>query len=354
MVTPKNDEIARLFASSPNPFQTTKDFLSCIVWRLYRDYNAYIYPTYVLLNDYSTKKYYTGFYVIPTVAAEIIQRDYDEWFIRLMLKDGTVWLLPYNEIIHLKWRRGINEFFGGNDNGAPQREGLEPIVKCLHEVIRLTPKVIEDSMQSKFFMQGKGTIGFDALSKLRDDYEKHIFKAGKNVFVTDLSVDVTPLETKPVGIPKDILDFLQTSICQHYGVSMPILTGDYTGDQHAAFFQRTIEDFIVEFEQAFTSVLFTRRELDVGHKVKCYYNKILHYSIEQRLRLLETVTPYGAFTINDILETIGKPPIEGGDKYVKSLNTIDADIAAKYQAGKAGIEIEKQEKTNIKNVTIPE
>ena len=72
---------------------------------------------------------------------------------------------------------------------------------------------------------------------------------------------------------KPTLKFLKSVIQERYGVSAAILSGDYDGEQHAAFYQTTIEEFIIQFEQAVAACLFTTREQDVGHRVKCYYDK---------------------------------------------------------------------------------
>ncbi len=94
------------------------------------------------------------------------------------------------------------------------------------------------------------------------------------MIATDLAGEFTPVDIKAPDIPEEAMKFLKAVIQERYGISAAVISGDYTGEQHSAFYQTAIEDFIVQFQQAFTACLFSARELDVGHQIRCYYSKI--------------------------------------------------------------------------------
>ena len=75
----------------------------------------------------------------------------------------------------------------------------------------------------------------------------------------------------PVNLPSETMKFLKNIIYEKYGVSEAILSGDYTAEQYSSFYETCIEDFFLEFEQAMSKCVFTRRELDIGHKIKLYF-----------------------------------------------------------------------------------
>lgn len=62
--------------------------------------------------------------------------------------------------------------------------------------------------------------------------------------------------------------------------------------------------------------------------------------------------PYGLLTINQALEILNLPSVEGGEKRLQTLNVVSADEAHKYQMAKAGAPTgiaggqEKEEKGN--------
>ncbi|NBI27485.1 phage portal protein, partial [Chengkuizengella sp. YPA3-1-1] len=51
MQTIVKGSINRLFKFSPNELMTTRDFIEKVIWLLYMNYNAFIYPTYDLVTS---------------------------------------------------------------------------------------------------------------------------------------------------------------------------------------------------------------------------------------------------------------------------------------------------------------
>ena len=117
---------------------------------------------------------------------------------------------------------------------------------------------------------------------------------------TTLAGEFTPINKSAAVIPDNLLNFLKSTIQEKYGVSAAILSGDYNGDQNAAFYQTAIEDFLVEFEQEIASKMFTARELDVGHKIKGYYSKINYLTNKDKMELATIATNTGLMTLNEV------------------------------------------------------
>ena len=129
------------------------------------------------------------------------------------------------------------------------------------------------------------------------------------------------------------MKFLKDIIRERYGVSEAILSGDFDGKAHAAFYQTCLEDFIIEFEQAFSERLFTPREKEVGHRIKCYYSRVSYMDAAEKRELAQLARDTGLMTLNEIRELYGMSPIEGGDRRLQSLNYVNALEADKFQAG---------------------
>ena len=153
----------------------------------------------------------------------------------------------------------------------------------------------------------------------------------------DLAGDFTPIDIKAPEISDSALKFLKLVIQERYGVSAAILSGDYDGRQHSSFYQTAIEDFIVQFEQAMTACLFTPREQDVGHRIKCYYSKVNYMSTKDKMELANLAKETGIMTLNQINEMFGIEPWEGGDRRLQSLNYVNIKDIDAYQKGKAGV-----------------
>ena len=337
-ISKQNDDITRLFKSKPNPLQTTKDFLSCCEWLRRKTCNCFIYPQFIVVRDRKGNQYrkYTAFYPLNPVGIEMGIDDAGAvWEIRFQWQDGSYDLLPYADVVHLRWRRGKNTIIGGgNDRGHSDVRDLLNSVTALDKVIQGLPLAIESSLKINGVYTAKTLIDADKINKKRDEFEEHIMTSKAGIVALDLAGEFTPMNIKPADIKSNTMDFLKGIIRNRYGISDAILDGDYTGEQHSAFYQNCIEDFIVEFEQAMTAVIFSQREQDIGHKIKCYYNKTAYYSTKDKLELATLSTNTGLLTLNQINDMFGLEPFEGGDRRLQSLNYADTSIVNQYQLEK--------------------
>ncbi|MPM26711.1 hypothetical protein SDC9_73215 [bioreactor metagenome] len=336
----QNDDITRLFRFKPNTLQTTKDFLACCEWLRRKDCNCFIYPQYEIIKDAYDNEYrkYTAFYPLNPTRIEIgTDEDGIVWEIKFTWRDGTYDILPYNDLIHLRWRRGKNTIVGGgNDYGRPDTKDLLNSVTILDQVIQGLPKSIEASLKITGLYTAKTLIDADKIKTARDKFEEHVFSSKAGIVATDLAGEFTPLNMRPAKIEETVLKFLKGIIRERYGISEAIMSGDYNGEQHSAFYQSCIEDFIVEFEQAASSCLFTQREQDVGHRLKCYYNRTAYLSTANKIELATLATNTGLMTLNEINDIFGFEPFEGGDRRLQSLNFASVELVDKYQLGGAG------------------
>lgn len=335
----QNDDITRLFRFKPNPLQTTSDFLSNVEWLRRKNMNAFIYPQYEVVNTAAGSfRRYTAFYPLDPIAVYIgAGEDGQVWEVKFDFGDGSSWTLPYSDLIHLKWRRGKNTVIGGGDDaGSPMIRDILRTVDSLDKTIQGLPKSIEASLQVKGVYHAKTLADAEKLKGIRDDFESHIATSKSGMVATDLAGDFTPINLNVADVPEESMKFLKAVLQERYGVSAAILAGDYTGEQHSAFYQTAIEDFIVQMEQAFTACLFTAREQDVGRRIKGYYSKVRYLSQQDKLNLADLATKTRLMTLNQINEMFGVSPFEGGDVRMQSLNYVDSSIANQYQANGTG------------------
>jgi hypothetical protein len=339
----QNDDITRLFRFKPNPLQTTSDFLSNVEWLRRKNRNAFIYPQYEMVTNPTTGRQfrrYIAFYPLKPTAVYIGENNGQAWEVKMDFEDGQTFTLPYADLIHLKWRRGANTIVGGGDDyGRANDTDISNVIDALNKTIQGLPKSIEASLQIKGVYHAKTLADQAKLDKIRDDFESHITTSSSGMVATDLAGEFTPVKITAPEIPKEVLKFLKAVIEERYGVSAAILSGDYNGDQHGAFYQTAIEDFIVQFEQAMTACVFTPLEQDVGHRIKCYYSKVSYLSTGDKIKLTDLATKTRLMTLNQIAEMYGMEPFEGGNVRLQSLNYADSSIVNEYQleSGKARI-----------------
>lgn len=335
----ENDDITRLFRFKPNPLQTTSDFLSSVEWLRRKNCNVFIYPQYeiVSLPDGREFKRYTALYPLKPQAVYIGENGGSVWEVRMDFEDGSSYTLPYVDLIHMRWRRGANTTKGGGDDyGQANDYDIIRTIDALDKTIQGLPKSIEASLQIKGVYSAKTLADQTKLNKIRDEFEDHITVSKSGMIATDLAGEFTPVNIRAPEISDTALNFLKSVIQERYGVSAAILSGDYTSAQHSAFYQTAIEDFIVQLEQSMTACLFTPREQDVGHRVKCYYRKVRYYSTADKLNLAQLARETGIMSLNEINEMFGMEPFEQGNRRLQSLNYVNIENVDEYQKSRAG------------------
>jgi len=334
----QNDDLTKLFRNRPNPLQTTSDFLANVEWIRRKHRNVFIYPQYEIIKSNGKEfKRYTALYPLKPTSFEIgIGENGQVWEVKFYFEKGETFTIPYKELIHMKWRRGASTIIGGgDDNGESNDYEILRTLDALDKAIQGLPKTIEASLQVKGVYSAKTLADQDKLAGARDDLEKHIKESKTGIIATDLGGEFTPVNLRVSEIPDSTLKFLKSVIQERYGVSAAILSGDYTGDQHSAFYQTAIEEFIIQFEQASTSTLFSEREQSVGHMIKGYYNKVQYLSTADKLKIADLAKETGILTLNQINEMFGIEPFENGNRRLQSLNYVNIDLVDDYQQNKS-------------------
>ncbi len=330
-----NSAINRLLRFAPNPLMTTKDFLEKIVWLRENTYNCFIYPTYVL-KDYNGAKVreYTGFYPLNPILVEFLQDAADTMFVKLTFSGGNHYTLPYDDLIHWRKDYSINDLMGGDENGKPDNDPLLRVLKINDTIVQGLDKAVKTSLSIKGIIKINTMLSDDKQEKERVEFERKLRNSESGILPMDLKGEYIPINSNPVMVNKDTLEFIQNKILFNYGVSLPILSGNFTDEQYQAFYEQTLEPMIISLGQAFSKTLFTKRELEVGNEVIFYPQKLLFTNTKNRIAVADILGNRGALTDNQLLELFGYPPFEGGDIRHMSLNFINRDIANQYQMSK--------------------
>lgn len=325
-ISRQNDSITRLFKYQPNPLQTTKDFLSSCEWLRRKQANCFIYPVF---EDGD----YKAFYPLNPVSAELGHyEDNGRWAIKFTWKDGSANVVPYDSIIHLRWRRGTSLVMGGgDDNGNVDDRNTLRTLKTLDEILCSFPKQVKSSLGLNGVLSVKTIVEKAALEQAAKDFESRIYKSDSGIVAVGLEGDYKPVPKNFPNLPDSVIKFLKDVVRERYGVPECILSGDFSGEQHAAFYQTCLESFIIEFEQAFTEKLFSQREKEVGHRIKCYYSKVAYLNETDKLALSKLALESGLMTLNELRELHGLTPISEGDRRLQSLNFVSCDIIDSYQ-----------------------
>jgi HK97 family phage portal protein len=332
-----NGNLNRLFKFAPNELMTTRDFIEKVVWLLFMNYNAFIYPTYdVITSNGTVSKVYTGFYPLNPVQVDFLQDESGTLFTKFLFANGQDYTLPYSDIIHLRKKFSLNEIMGGGLNGKPDNSAILKVLEINDTVLQGLGKAIKTSLSIRGIIKIQTMLDDAKQQAERKRFEENLKNNESGIITLDLKNEYHDLKVDPKIIDKETMQFLQDKILNFYGVSIPIFTGKYTDEDYQAFYEKSLEPVVIGLGQAFSKTLFSTRELDVGNEIVFYQKDMMYLSTTVKLNLLKTAGEQGLLTDNQKLAILGYPPIEGGDKRTISLNYIDVNLAANYQLKQAG------------------
>lgn len=330
--------INRLFKFAPNPLMTTRDFLEKVVWLLFLNYNAFIYPMYEVYRDGDVyRKKYTGFYPLNPSQVVFEQDLSGRLYAHFYFKQGQDYQIPFDSVIHLRKKFSANDIMGGGYNGQPDNEPLISVLETNNVVIQGIQKAIKTSLSIRGILKLSTMLDDDKQKAERQRFEKAMATGETGILPMDLKGEYIPITVDPKLVDKDTMEFLDSKVLRWYGVSLPILSGDFNDEQYQAFYEKTLEPIIISLSQAFSKVLFSDRELDVGNEVVFYQKNMMYLSSNTKINLLKEAGAQGLLTDDQKLALLGYPPIGGeeGARRTQSLNTVDTKIANDYQMQKA-------------------
>lgn len=296
-----NDDIQSVL-DNPNPLMTTSDFIEKIVWQLYFNYNSFVLPVW------ENGKLVSLFPLQPKTV-DFVQDNSNNIFVKLSFNNFYECTIKYSDIIHIRYKYSVSEFMGGNQNGQPDNKALLQTLELNKTLLEGVAKGLKSSFAingvikyNSFIDNGKTE---EALKDLTDKLNKN-----ENGFLPlDMKGEFIPFNRQIQLVDETTLKFIDEKILRHFGVSLPILTGNFTKEQYEAFFQKTLEPLIVTMSQAFTKAIFSKREsFGYGHFIEFNHKELSFMTINEKIQWVTTAANVGAITINEIRNIFGYPP----------------------------------------------
>ena len=343
---PVNDSIQKVL-ENPNEIMTTSDFISKIMWNLFLNYNSLIYPVYeeIKNKDGSVTRKYIALYPLQPSNVIFQEDQQGNLYVNMHFNNGYETTLPYESLIHIKYKYSINDFMGGNEQGQPDNEALLKLLQMNNNLMEGVINAMKTSYNINGVLKHNMMLDKDKMNKSLDEFYEQLKSNGHAILGIDLKQDYIPINRDVKMIDSDTLKFIDERILRQYGVSLPILTGDYTKEQYEAFYQKTLEPLIINISQAFKKTMFTKREKDLGHDITFMPEDLVFLNTTQVLEAIRLLGDSGALYENEKRVAIGLPPDPNlvGVRMM-SLNYINVDLAPQYQAVKA--QTQKTSKTN--------
>lgn len=325
---------------APNAVMTTADMLERIAWAYLINYNAWIIPA----RDKTGR--IEALWPVNPVRVTFIEDAGGRLAVTLEFEDGTESTLFYSDLIHVRSHYFANDYMGGDANGQPDNSALLDTLEINNTLMQGVAKALKSSYAVNGVVKYNTMLDDGTMQANIDALTDRLQNNESGLMGMDLKGEFVPIKKEIKLVDKDTLEFIDSKILRHFGVPLPILTGDYNPEQLAAFYQKTIEPFVVAIAQAFTKGIFSRQEIGHNNAVEFYPEELIFMSTAQKLEMVRLLGDSGALFENEKRRIFGMQPLpELVGRRVQSLNYVDTSIAANYQldAGKKEEENNGQE-----------
>lgn len=341
-MTTVSDSQVQWVLDNPNSYMTQSDFIEKICWNLLINFNSYIVPAYQdgkLVALYPIKPSFVTF-----------KQYVDDIAIEFRFENGYSYEIPYSSVIHLRYRYSKNELLGGNANGKPDFQELYKTLEINNTLMDNIPAAIKSSYQVLSVVKYNTIMDKGKTQAAIDELLDNLAANKNGILPLGLDAEYTPITRNLQQVDEKTLKFIDEKILRTWGVSLPILTGDFNKEQYEAFYQKCIEPLVISFSQAFTKALFTEREKGFKNKIQFYAKELCFMNTTQKIEFIKELGGRGALTNGFMLSLFGIDPSVAGDtadKRMMSLNYIDANIANEYQMNNAK---SRQQVNDIKTI----
>lgn len=310
----------------PNSRMTTADFIEYIVWQLFLNYNAFVVPYY------DDNGRLIALYPLQQGTYELMKDPSDgEEYLVCQFNSGETLTFIYRNVIHLRKQYGMNEWLGGNINGQPDTANILRLNQINSSILDSVDRGANSSVNG--FLKANTKLSQEKALKLLNDMAE-LIKQNKTGFgLLDADTTFQEITKNRQLVDADTLKFLDSKITRIFGVSLAILSGDFTKSQYEAFYQKALEPLCISFSQAFTKALCSEREIrGYGHQIRFYAKELIFMTNEEKARMIELFKETGTLYENEKRGVYGFLPLKELDgKRLMSLNYVNADIADEYQ-----------------------
>lgn len=327
---PVSGQVQRVL-TQPNPAMTSSDFLEKITYQLFLTYNCFIIP------EFNAKRELQALWPVQPKKVEFQADNAGSLYIKLEFSNGYETTLNYSDVIHIRHKFAVNEFMGGNKNGNPDLDILMQSVELNHNLLQGVSEAVKSSFAVNAVVKYNTILDKDKMEANLKELQERLNNNESGFLGMDLKGEFIPIKKDIQLVDDKTLEFIDSKILRHFGVSLPILTGDYNKEQYEAFYQKTLEPLVIKYSQAFTKCIFTDKELGFGNKITFLTRELIFLKTEQKLEMIRLLGDPGSLYENEKRIAFGLMPLpELQGVRMQSLNYVNVEYAKDYQLKQLG------------------
>lgn len=303
----------RFLLEEPNPLMSMQQFQEKMTYQLELNNNAF---AYIKRDEIGTP---LEIYPIPCTCVEVIEGMHNDIFLKFMFENGKKMTVPYADIIHLRQDFNSNDVLADNPIDA-----LKNLMEVVSTVDQGIIKAVQSSNTIKWLLKFKQVLKKDDIKREVDDFISNYLTidsaASGGAVGTDPKYDLEQVKSESYVPNSEQMAETTKRIYSFFNVNEDIIQSKFSEDIWNAFYESKIEVIARQLSNEFTRKLFTRKERSFGNKIIFQSSSLQYASMSTKMNLVQMVDR-GALTPNEWREILNLPPVEGGEKPLRRLDT---------------------------------
>lgn len=331
------DATARVLTYQPNPLQNGTQFIKNLITDLLVQNDAFAEPIF----DNKTG-YLSQLYPLPVRNKQFTLESNNAFVQFYDGRNNPEKKYNLNSLIYLN---RFSTLSGGTKNNL----GLyETVLKSLGEQIVnvANPKKVRAILQSTLSGQGqlKDRDKAGVMESVKGSFDNEV----NGVAYFDRNYSITPINWQENDVNKELMQLVINIVYNYFSINESIINGKATEIEMQMFIANTIKPLAIQCEREFTNKLFTVNEYYFGHRIEFDYHALTVTTLQARTSLFSVAIRSGILNQDECREYLGQPPLPNGwgKKYRVTADTVDIEIADKYQLGKVNETAKEETKPN--------
>ena len=288
---------------APNLLMTTSDFIEKVAWTLLLNYNAFIFPVW----DGNTL---TALYPLQPSEVDFVEDAAGTLFVVFHFPNGYEGQVPYEDVIHLRYRFSVSEFMGGNEWGQPDFKPLLDTLKLNDSLLKGLAKSLHIQTTINGIIKLRTVVNQEEKVKKIEDFSNRLQSNESGFLAVDNIEEFTPIQKQVALLDNTVLEFIDKKIFRWFGVSIPFVDGTCTPQQYEAVYQKTLEPIVKSWGQAFTKGLFTNHAaLGFKNQIVFYTKELIFMNTDQKIKLFDILVDSESCYKNEMRTAFGMRPL---------------------------------------------
>lgn len=246
--------------------------------------------------------------VLPERCRVVEDKAGNAW-LRYEFSRGKVGAIEFDRCALLTKYQFKNDFFGSTNSA------LDDTMKLITVNNQGIEEAVKNSATYRFMANVDNFTFSSDLAKERERYVQEVMDGdtGGLLLFPNTYKNVKQIDSTPYTVDAAQMEQIRTNVFNYYGVGADVLQNKAYGDAWSAFYEGAIEPFAIQWSEAMSNALFSKRQQSEGNYVMATSNRLQYLSNADKLKVSAQMSDRGIMTPNEIRDIWNLPPVEGGD-----------------------------------------